>query len=284
MWRLPDLLKPYGALYFAFGKLFEQLNNEVPENPNEPIGEHGIARIEFILKLMATEARELDLRAVSFRIERFSWNLKKETPFEECKHDLKILGETIQDETIDRHFLYVPENASLYRAKQLFGKAVYNAFPSSRFDIQEAGTAICLGLYTASVFHLMRAVEHAMRALAWDRRAKLSSKGGKSIPLDMATWEEVLRTLGIEIDKVTTWPKSKGEVRVQATEFYGSALAEIRAIKDAWRNHIMHARRHYTEKDAGQIVSHVERLMVTLATRISEEERTPKIWNKGQLR
>jgi hypothetical protein len=86
-----------------------------------------------------------------------------------------------------------------------------------------------------------------------------------------------------EVAKVAQWPKTKGQLRVQATEFYGTALAEVRGFKDTWRNHIMHSRHSYIREDAIQIMTHVERFMSTLATRISEETITPKVWTKNEL-
>ena len=82
---------------------------------------------------------------------------------------------------------------------------------------------------------------------------------GKPYPIDLATWEVILKSLDAEVAKMSSWPRTKGEVRTQALEFYNSALEEFRAFKDAWRNHIMHSRRSYIAADATQVMEHVRR-------------------------
>ena len=201
-----------------------------------------------------------------------------------------ILGhmETIRNmvsiELGTRMFMYIPfPDNQKFSHVQLFGEAVFLAFPSAREELTSAGTAFAVGLYTASVFHSMRAVEYALRVLAADRRVKVRTKGGKSFPLDIATWEDILKVLENEVAKVAQWPRTKGRARVQATEFYGTALAEVRGFKDAWRNHIMHSRHSYIREDAVQVMTHVERFMRTLATRIGEGKVTPKVWTQNEL-
>lgn len=197
---------------------------------------------------------------------------------------LESIRSMVETELESRKFIYIPspDDEKIKQAKP-FGNRVYQAFPSARQDLTDAGTAFAMELYTACVFHLMRAAEYGIRALAWDRRVKVLTKAGKPYPLDLATWEEILRGLDAEIGKTSLWPKAKGEIRTQATEFYGTAIQEIRGFKDTWRNHVMHTRGEYTQEDAVQIMSHVKRFLMTLASRISEQDRTPCVWTKKQL-
>jgi hypothetical protein len=216
---------------------------------------------------------------------RVAKRLRERITPSQYKIEIKYLSETLEDELKTKGFLYIPDNSvGYYENKHLFGRAVAKAFPLARFDIQEAGSALACGRYTATVFHLMCAAEHALRALANDRRVTLTTKAGTPFPTQMATWEDVLRALETEIVKVSNWPKSKGDVKVQALQFYNSAIEELRAIKDGWRNPVMHARTHYLKEDAEQVMAHVQRLMKGLSTRITETTRTPRVWTKAQLR
>ena len=61
-----------------------------------------------------------------------------------------------------------------------------------------------------------------------------------------------------------------GKVKQSAQEFYYPALQDVRGIKDAWRNHVMHTRREYTALEADAILEHVKRLMATLAPKVKE--------------
>lgn len=63
---------------------------------------------------------------------------------------------------------------------------------------------------------------------------------------------------------------AKGPEKQSLQEFYYPALQDIRAIRDAWRNHIMHTRADISPEDAIAIFGHVKRLLSTLAERIKE--------------
>ncbi len=198
-----------------------------------------------------------------------------------CLEDIRRM---VQRELESRFFLMIPSpRDKMLRNPEPFGSKVFQAFPSARQDLTDAASAFATELYTACVFHLMRAVEHGLVALALDRRIKTRTKSRQIYPFDLATWEVILRELDGEIGKIAQWPKNKGNVRTQAVEFYGAAVAEVRGFKDAWRNHVMHSRCAYNESDAIQVKSHVERFMVTLSSRISEQDRTPYVWTKRQL-
>jgi len=198
--------------------------------------------------------------------------------------DFARIREGIFRELKNHKFLYCPESGAKYvNQERLFGDAVYEAFPSARYDIREAGNALAVEMYTACAFHLMRVTELGMRALATDRSVVLTTKGGNPYPFDMATWEQVLSGLSHALEVIDSWDRSLGTIKVQALGFYTSAVEEIRAMK-GWRNDIMHTRREYISEDASQIMVHVKRLMVTLSGRISETERTPTVWTEAQLR
>lgn len=62
----------------------------------------------------------------------------------------------------------------------------------------------------------------------------------------------------------------RGPAKQASQEFYYPMLQDIRGIRDAWRNHVMHTRQEYEPKDADAILGHVRRLMNTLAIRVRE--------------
>jgi len=203
---------------------------------------------------------------------------------EELARDYKRIREGLFAEIKKHTFVSLPaEGVKYFDQEKLFGEDVYQKFPSARYDIKEAGNAFAFELNTACVFHLMRASEYGLRALADDRQVQLTTKGGNPFPLDFGTWEDVLRELGRKLDDVTAWERPLGKIRTQAIEFYTNAIEEARAIKE-WRNPTMHTRADYTSGSADQIRTHVERFLVGLSSRISEKEKTPLIWTEAQLR
>jgi hypothetical protein len=154
----------------------------------------------------------------------------------------------------------------------LLGKTVTAAFPSAANDIREAGNCLAADCNTAAVFHLMRVVEWGLRALALDlgfSRVCTDLKRKKYTSIPYSQWEKILGQLQAHVNmKIASIAPGKKKQKLQ--EFYFPALQDIQAIKDAWRNHVMHARREYAAPDAAAVLSHVTRLMVTLATRLRE--------------
>jgi ABC-type Fe3+-hydroxamate transport system substrate-binding protein len=53
-------------------------------------------------------------------------------------------------------------------------------------------------------------------------------------------------------------------------EYYSQAASYFRTVKDAWRNHTMHARAKYTEEEAEQIFNAIKGFMQKLAERLAE--------------
>lgn len=176
-----------------------------------------------------------------------------------------------------KFFAVAPDRSNYYGNLALFGPAV-KAFPSAQDDIKEALLCLATEANTAAVFHLMRVAEFGLRVLARDRRASVP-KG----PLELATWEEVVKALEESEKKIHGYPKTL--VREQQYDFYHGALMEIRRFKNVWRNDIMHARDSYDRNDAIRVFNHVCAFMNILGSRISEEsEPLPEVWGDKQLR
>jgi hypothetical protein len=159
----------------------------------------------------------------------------------------------------------------------LFGDAVRDAFPSASHDIQEAGNCLAVGCGTATVFHLMRAAEYALRALANDRDVKIP----KDVPIDLATWEDLLRQL--EITETAIQQNTRTAAREAQYRFYHGAMMELRAFKNKFRNAVMHTRDSYDPDEALSAFNHVRDFMVILAEKISENSRSPTVWTDAWL-
>jgi hypothetical protein len=194
---------------------------------------------------------------------------------------METIRNMVRAELEARMFMLIPppDDKKVRRPKP-FGVQVYRAFPTARVELTNAGTAFAVELYTASIFHLMRSTEIAMRALCNDR----GMTHIKSAPIEMMQWGDIIKGLDAENLQIANWSNSLGQIKVQAQEFYNGATAQFRGIKDEWRNHVSHTRQDYSRSRAEDATHHVKRLMQTLATRISENTSTPKIWTAAELR
>lgn len=155
----------------------------------------------------------------------------------------------------------LPAYQSYFENSELFGKAVFVAFPSANDDIAEAGTCLALERATACVMHLMRAIEVSLRALA-------NTIGVPS----QNDWGSYLR----EIDKELAKRMKSSGGRTPEEQFFAEVTAEFEAVKRAWRNPTMHVDKTYTVERAEEILRHARSFMNLLATRIAERN-LPKL-------
>ncbi len=191
-------------------------------------------------------------------------------------NELGHILDSVLDELYEREFYRLDrDRAAYFNKSQLWGDAVDAAFPSARFDIQESGNCLATNRETAAVFHLMRTVEWGLRALCVSLgfrklRIRFKRSGRTSyVPIEYLEWEKILDQLNDLVDaKLIKMRKGPGKQKLQ--EFYYPALQDIRAIRDAWRNHVMHTRAQYTKEDSTAIYSHVKRLMMGLASEVKE--------------
>jgi hypothetical protein len=186
---------------------------------------------------------------------------KNLTP-EELVGEFSILRKRIDDELKNRKFLAIsPGKSAFYRTLDLFGDKVTKAFPSARKDIEEAGTCYACGRSTAAVFHLMRVMEVGLRALG------ASLNNPDLDPRKNPSWERILKPCDDELRKPIA--DRRPEWRTDDL-FYSNATANLRAVKDAWRNPTLHVEVDYDDERALEILNAVKSFMRHLALRCGE--------------
>jgi hypothetical protein len=191
--------------------------------------------------------------------------------------EARNLRESLIRESWFRVFIVTDKDLAGYVDNEvLFGRDVYESFPSARADIREAGNCLATGCRTATVFHLMRAAEYGLRSLARDRRIQLPKKG---LIVELATWEEIIKELEHAETAIQGYPRTTA--REAQFKFYHGAMMQFRAFKNKFRNCVMHTRDTYDAHQARSAFERVREFMQILASRISETKRTPEIW-KGK--
>jgi hypothetical protein len=172
----------------------------------------------------------------------------------------KELRERIEDELDGRSIYYIATNTELLEAETpLFGSDVDDAFPSARYDIEEASKCLALRRSTACVMHLMRTLEIGLESLADNLGKNLSKQN----------WNTILNELETEIRARTR--TTHGQSWVDTDEpFYTEAATHFRLVKNAWRNHAQHARAKYTGEEAEDIYHSVRAFMRHLSRRLRE--------------
>jgi hypothetical protein len=177
----------------------------------------------------------------------------------------QLLGETVvrlEEDLQGEMFLAVASSrASYYESTEpLFGKEVADAFPSTAYDVAEAGKCYALYRSTACVFHLMRVVEIGLRVFA-DRF------GVKS---DRQNWQNIIEGIEKAVRNIGTDPATRPSNWKDQQEFFSGAATHFMFIKDAWRNYVTHGRDKSTEEEAEKILGNVRGFMQRLAIRLHE--------------
>ena len=180
--------------------------------------------------------------------------------------DLRNASDVIVDALWQGKFVQV---AALYtdyiENDALCGEEVKKkAFPSASEDLCQAGNCIGVDCGTAAVFHLMRAVEWGMRALAADWGVIGAPHKSRTVPIEFSQWEKILAQLYPAVEtKINALPA--GQHKQDMQEFYFPILHEIRGFKDAFRNHVMHTRKSYTQQEADEVLRYVRRFKQVLS-------------------
>lgn len=196
----------------------------------------------------------------------------------EAATQIRTIQDTIRREMSTHVFLYVPANRvdyyqsyqeSLSHSEDInevrFGEEVTSNFPSIRDDVLNAGNCLAVGQPTACVFHLMRIIERGLRTLG----AALNDPSLD--PRKNPTWEAILRKCDDELKK----PCDKRSPGWQKdSQYFAEAVANTRAVKDAWRNPSIHVEIDYDDEKALAIFRAVRAFMRHLAKKLREEEKS----------
>lgn len=176
--------------------------------------------------------------------------------------EVSILKKRIDDELKNRRFFAIPQDkARFYRCLELFGIEVWNKFQSARYDIEEAGTCFACSRPTACVFHLMRTMEVGLRTLG------VSLNNPDLDPKRNPSWERILKPCDDELRKPIS---QRSAAWRQDDLFFSNATANLRAVKDAWRNPTLHVETNYDEERALEILNAVKSFMRHLAEKLRE--------------
>lgn len=162
------------------------------------------------------------------------------------------LHNRLEDELGHELLLHVDRKRAKYYDVHGFDSSVLVSFPAASLDIEEAGKCFALDRWTACVFHLMRVMEHGLRALA----------DYLSVPCDFKTWDAIIKKMRSEVED---YKKSsfKGNL-----DFIRQSLDRLTAVQTALRNEVMHARSFYDEERVSDVYTAVKGFMQQLGTEL----------------
>lgn len=157
----------------------------------------------------------------------------------------------LQDELGETRFYCLSASCAGYYSPEepLFGSIVEARLSRAADDISEAGKCFATGRYTASIFHIMRALEAALQEAG-------TLLGLRKVEI---AWGPLLSAVHAKIEVM---PKG------QARDDWSEIQANLYHVKQAWRNDTMHPKATYTEEEAREVFDAMKAFMRQLASKL----------------
>jgi hypothetical protein len=195
-----------------------------------------------------------DLDDVLPELDRFGQAISGAAPLiEDVQGRAGHLRTRLLDELENEHYFQVDrQDVRHYGQKAPFGEPVAKKFKSALPDIESAGNCLALQEPTACVFHLMRAMEVAVRQLG--RRLKVTIT-------PQTTWRQMTGSMD---PKIKAMPEATERQKAKKNE-WESARANLHHVGSVWRNNTMHPAASYTRSQALDIINAVRVFMSGLA-------------------
>jgi hypothetical protein len=153
--------------------------------------------------------------------------------------------------------------AHFYNKTDHAGPECRDKFPRANVELIEAGNCLALARFTASVFHLTRALEYGLRAVASGLGLPDPTKGPDR------NWGAVLKTIKGRIDsnnmKLKADPIWQGD-----REFYEKAYAFLEAVRNPIRNATIHVEADCDEQSAADVLNACSAFMRHIAVKLVE--------------
>lgn len=191
--------------------------------------------------------------------------------FADLKRSVSALNAKLVEELEKHLFLQLdPERIKYWRATPeafaadpVFGRKVAELFSSTNDDAREAGTCFAVHRNTACVFHCMRVLERGLRAFAAEVALATSVPVVLPVPFEYQEWHTIIERVEREIKILEKRPRTKE--KADTLKFYSEAGSQFFFFKNAWRNHVSHARESYGDEEAKTVFEHVDAFMNYLA-------------------
>src|SRR2546425_11312744 len=154
------------------------------------------------------------------------------------------LSSTVEHELGTVLLFRIEPSRHQYLEKDLFGESVAAGYPSAVFEVAEAGRCLALERYPASIFHLMRVAEVALKVIA---------RKFPNFQLHHRSWEFIIDEI---LDRVDAMPND-AEKKIELRE----AALHLREIKHLWRNPGIHVGEDFSPERTQSVYNSVRAFM-----------------------
>lgn len=254
------MLKVHALEFFRLGERSSTTRSDIfygsPGTKQRDLYPHETEQVTEAIKSLSDLCERIGLTTSLALLKARENNLPK------TRGEWEILVDAVRAELESNLFLFVPQHRAKYYELTL-PSTVTAAFPTASRELVAAGNSLAVGLYTACVFHSMRAAEIGVRVLGKTLRVSFPTH-----PIELAEWHNILEQAESKIDDMKKL--TKGKAKDDKLKFYSQAAVQFRYFKDAWRIRVAHARETYEESPAIKIFAHTLEFFETLASRLKE--------------
>jgi hypothetical protein len=174
------------------------------------------------------------------------------TSVEDAHSELQGLTVALANEMHRTWFCYLPrEKAQLQRDAPGEWSKVVAVFPTIQPEIESAHRCYSVGADTACVFHLMRAMETAVRKLSRRLRVTITPQ---------TTWRQMTGSMD---SKIKAMPEKTFRQKDKKND-WEEARANLHHVGSVWRNKTMHPAKSYTPSQAKEILQATRVFMISL--------------------
>ncbi|MGO8733304.1 MAG: hypothetical protein ACLQVM_10970 [Terriglobia bacterium] len=174
---------------------------------------------------------------------------------------IKCIKSTFEAELQSKLFTFILPHRAGYFSDEQFGTEIsailaqMGAFPNAKFDLVEAGNCYAAGRFTAAVYHLMRAAEHGLVAVATV----------VGVPEDKRTsWNKLIQGIESETKRMVSSATKPSDWK-EREKRYGDLCSWFTAIQKGWRNPVSHIPRSYSEHAVRGMFSVINSLFAHLS-------------------
>jgi hypothetical protein len=264
------LLQVNAYHYVQAGEVFLSAENVFQGGAfsNLLLPEPQMAWLKTNLPALAAHCQQLQMPVTHDMIGVFYSDFRDAPPtWKQALERLQCIRASFKSEIKTRLFMFVlPHRTPFYSDATTRGyrvgvqfEQIFKKYPSTQFDILEAGNCLCCERFTAAVYHLMRAAEFGLMSIA-------NSLG--EVPKN-PSWDGVLKSIHGALNR-TSSASVKPQEWKNEERFYSEASAWFKDIKNGWRNPVSHTPRTYSESQAEGIFTAAKNVMGHLATRMGE--------------
>ena len=154
--------------------------------------------------------------------------VEKEPP--QTQRGFEIIRTVLDAELRDKLMVFVPSHRRKYFNRKFIDERVLSAFPGPHRELRSAGQCFAVELYTASVFHAMRAVEVGLRLMADELEVTLVEG------IENAQWETLIRQIEafwavvrrrFRIKHVNHRPRAEGRIPREQTGSINISISPV---------------------------------------------------------